>query len=213
MNITIYSVNNSVNEETQRSFDEQEFITGKVRLSDNFASAEAAHRIFIKNEAVSEIFGFIEWYIGRRPDSRDEQGGILLGKRYYDAEKDIHFVIVSKAITADDAIESAGYLEITPECWRKMHSKKDKYNEETGEGAIIVGWFHTHPNMLSCFMSGTDRNTQKLFFDGDNTYSIVINPQRHLIKAFRSKDCHPAQAFFNLTQDGRLTDESNKVLV
>jgi len=79
-----------------------------------------------------------------------------------------------------------------------MHDKKDKYNRETGESSVIIGWFHTHPNMLSCFMSGTDRHTQSLFFDGDNTYSIVFNPQRHLLKAFRSKECLATQAFLML---------------
>jgi proteasome lid subunit RPN8/RPN11 len=200
MDIVIHSINNSANQEILTNYNESDFIKGDVRLSDNFSSAENTHKIILNNEVVREIFEFIEWDTGLRSDIRDEQGGILLGKRYYDADQNIHFVIVSKAITAVGAIESSGYLEITHECWSDMHQKKDEHNEETGQNLIIVGWFHTHPNMLSCFMSGTDRNTQNLFFDGDNTYSLVINPQRHLLKAFRAKECYPAQAFLNISE-------------
>ena len=207
MNITICSVNNSINEEARKVYDERQLLIGNVRLSDNFASATASHKLILKYNAVREIFDFIEWDIGLRPDSRVEQGGILLGKRYYDSEKGIHFVVVSKAITADNAIGSTGYLDITRECWREMHDKKDAYNQQTGEDVIIVGWFHTHPNMLSCFMSGVDKNTQNLFFDGDNTYSIVINPQRHLLKAFRSKECYATQAFLILDSQEKIGEE------
>ena len=195
MEITIYSVNNEANEEARETFDRGKLLTGETRLSDNFASASSSYKLIIRHEAVREIFSFIEWDTGQRDDMRVEQGGILLGKRFYDSENGIHFAVVSKAITADDAIGSSGYLDITRECWSVMYAKKDEYNGKTGENAVILGWFHTHPNMLSCFMSGTDRNTQNLFFNGDNTYSIVINPQRHLLKAFRAKECYATQAF------------------
>jgi len=199
MKITIHSVNNSANEELCESYDEFALFDGVVHSSDNAPEGDPHHKLVLKHKAVREIFDFIEWDRGERPDSRDEQGGILLGKRYYDAKKEIHFAVVSKAITADDAVGSSGYLDITQECWRDMHKKKDDYNEATGEDAVIVGWFHTHPNSLSCFMSGTDRNTQDLFFDGDNTYSIVFNPQRHLLKAFRARECYATQAFLITT--------------
>lgn len=198
MKITIHNINNNANEEIKQIYDEKSLLDGDERLSDNFASAASSHKLIVKSNAVREIFDFIEWDVGKRFDMRVEQGGILLGKRYYDSDNDIHYAVVSKAITADNAIGSSGYLDITRECWGEMHDKKDEYNKQTGEDVIIIGWFHTHPNMLSCFMSGTDRNTQNLFFDGDNTYSIVINPQRHLLKAFRSKECYAVQAFLNL---------------
>ena len=198
MNITIYRVNNKVNEEKDREYDEKKLMKGVVRLNDNFSSAAPSHKLIIEPEAVREIFDFIEWDTGKRTDFRNEQGGILVGKRYFDKERDIHYVVASKAITADNATGSTGYLDITHECWRVMHEKTDEYNRKNGEDSVIIGWFHTHPNMLSCFMSSTDRNTQKNFFDGENTYSIVINPQRHLLKAFRSKECVAAQAFLLL---------------
>jgi len=196
MKIQIHKVNNRENEEHKKTYNEKELLTGKVHLSDNFEAAESSYRLVLNKNAVQEMFDFIQWEIGERPDIRVEQGGILLGKRFYDSEKKIHFVVVSKAITADNAVGSAGYLDISHECWGQMCDKQTLYNEQHGDDALIIGWFHTHPNSLSCFMSGTDRNTQSLFFDGDNTYAIVINPQRHLMKAFRSKSCIPTQAVF-----------------
>ena len=204
MKITIHSVNNSANQEFSDTYDETILFNGIIRSSDNAPKGDPHYKLILQHKAVREIFDFIEWDRGERPDSRDEQGGILLGKRYYDAEKDIHYAIVSKSITAEDAVGSSGYLDMTQECWRNMHSKKDDYNEATGENAVIIGWFHTHPNSLSCFMSSTDRNTQDLFFDGENTYSIVFNPQRQLLKAFRASECYATQAFLIIdsTQTG-----------
>lgn len=198
MDITVYRINDEANKEQAVVYEEEKLITGDVRLNDNFSAAPGTHKLILRPEAVREIFDFIEWDVGQRPDSRVEQGGILLGKRYYDSEKAIHYAVIHKAITADVANGSTAYLDITHECWSAMHEKKDDYNMERGENTVIVGWFHTHPNMLPCFMSGTDRNTQSLFFDGDNTYSIVINPQRHLLKAFRAKECYAVQAFLML---------------
>lgn len=197
-----------MNEETEAIYEEKQLLSGTdVRLSDNFISAISSHKLIICQNATREIFDFIEWDVGRREDMRVEQGGILLGKRFHDSEKNIHFAVVSKAITADNAIGSSGYLDITHECWKEMYDKKDAYNKETDGNAIIVGWFHTHPNMLSSFMSGTDRNTQNHFFNGDNTYSVVINPQRHLLKAFRSKECYSAQAFLIIGSQEKIGEE------
>lgn len=206
MKISILSVNNQMNDEIELAFDVSKNISGNVILSDNFYSADKNHKLLILPNAVKEIFDFIEWEIGKRADVRVEQGGVLLGKRFYDPEKDIHFVIVSKVIVSENADGSSAFLEITPECWRIIHDRIDEYKLISDDNVVIVGWFHTHPNMLSVFMSGTDRNTQRLFFDGDNTYSVVINPQRHLIKAFRAAECYPTQAFL-LKQEELVVEE------
>ncbi|MBD5525396.1 MAG: hypothetical protein HDR04_13460 [Lachnospiraceae bacterium] len=201
MKITILSINTQMNDEIELVFDEKIITSGQVLFSDNFCSANKDHKLIIQSNAVKDIFEFIEWDVGKRSDIRVEQGGVLLGKRFYDSTKDIHFAIVSKAIVSENADGSSAFLEITPECWRTIHDKIDDYKLESGDEVVIVGWFHTHPNMLPVFMSGTDRSTQKLFFDGDNTYSVVINPQRHLMKAFRAAECYPTQAFFLIPEE------------
>ncbi|MDR2368421.1 MAG: hypothetical protein LBF58_10015 [Deltaproteobacteria bacterium] len=198
MYIIIHKTNNGLNEEQKRVFDEKLLLKGDIRLNDNFALADPSHKLILRPDAVREIFDFVEWDVGQRLDVRDEQGGILIGKRFLDEGRGIHYVVVTKSISADGAHGSMGSLEITNQCWGLMHDKKDDYNREIDQKAIIVGWFHTHPNQLGCFMSSVDRYTQDLFFDGDNTYSIVINPQRHLLKAYRAKTCLDAQAFLLL---------------
>jgi proteasome lid subunit RPN8/RPN11 len=198
MKITIHAVNDRANDELPRAYDEGELFNGPVRLSDNFALAVNSHKVILQQQAVEEIFEFIEWRKGLRVDLRVEQGGILIGKRYLDSRSGVHFSVVSKAITANNAVGTTGFLEISQECWKEMHDELDAYREETSENVIIIGWFHTHPNMLSCFMSGTDRATQDAFFSSELAYSIVINPQRHLIKAYRSCECLPAQAILVL---------------
>lgn len=196
MSIIIHSINNSANNELPCGYNEKDFFDGEVRSSDNSPIADNKHKLIVSRVAVREIFDFIEWDRGKRSDTQNEQGGIIIGKRYYDSEKDLHFAVVSKAIPAVNAIGTPGFLDITSECWYQMHMLKDEYNSASGENAIILGWFHTHPNGLPCFMSGVDRNTQNLYFAEENTYAVVINPQRHLMKAFRSNNCYPAQAFF-----------------
>lgn len=195
MGITIHSLNYGANQERSGAYDEETLFDGVIRSSDNAPKGDPRHKLVLRYNAVREIFDFIQWEKEDSSEVRNEQGGILLGKRYYDAEKDVHFVDVTKVVTGKKAVGSAGYLDMTPECWQDMHKEKDDYNEATGEEAVIVGWFHTHPNSLSCFMSGTDRNTQALFFEGDNTYALVFNPQRGLMKAFRAKECYATQAF------------------
>ena len=199
MKITILNINNKINDELEQLYDEQLYINKKVLLSDNFYFADNEHRIIIEAKAVDEIFDFIEWHKGSRTDIRVEQGGIMLGNRYYDCDKNLHYTIVKKVIVAEKAEGTSAFLEITPECWNDMYEQKDSYIAESGNEVVIVGWFHTHPNMLPVFMSGTDRNTQKQFFNGENTYSVVINPQRHLIKAFRAEQCFPTQAVLLLS--------------
>ncbi|MCG3201208.1 MAG: hypothetical protein NFCOHLIN_01074 [Gammaproteobacteria bacterium] len=42
---------------------------------------------------------------------------------------------------------------------------------------MVVGWFHSHPN-LGAFFSGTDRSTQRKFFGHEYSLGYVIDPIR-----------------------------------
>jgi proteasome lid subunit RPN8/RPN11 len=42
---------------------------------------------------------------------------------------------------------------------------------------IVVGWYHSHPN-LGAFFSGTDRRTQRHFFNRPYSVGLVIDPVR-----------------------------------
>ncbi|GGA51374.1 hypothetical protein GCM10010981_45960 [Dyella nitratireducens] len=42
---------------------------------------------------------------------------------------------------------------------------------------LVVGWFHSHPN-LGAFFSGTDRKTQRDFFFHPYSTGYVVDPVR-----------------------------------
>jgi len=44
-------------------------------------------------------------------------------------------------------------------------------------GSMVVGWYHSHPN-LGAFFSGTDRATQRAFFNRPYSVGLVVDPVR-----------------------------------
>jgi proteasome lid subunit RPN8/RPN11 len=44
-------------------------------------------------------------------------------------------------------------------------------------GEVVVGWFHSHPD-LGAFFSGTDRRTQAGFFHHPFSLGWVVDPVR-----------------------------------
>ena len=204
--IEILGVNDTGIKEQSMAYDEASLLDGAVRISDNALRADGHYKLIFKKEATADVCAFIEWEKGRRSDIRGEQGGIMIGKRYYDPVKDIHYAVAMRAIPARIAHGDTGYLDMRDDSWVYMYKKKEEYEALTGEETVILGWFHTHPNGLDCFFSNTDRDTQEKCFNEDNSFAVVLNPQRHLVKAYRSKDCYDAQAFF--VRDGKtMSDE------
>ena len=72
--------------------------------------------------------------------------------------------VVDDAISGDLASGSSTYLEMGHSTWKKMIDELDKIRFSSSSGnAQIIGWYHTHPNELDVFMSGTDKGTQSRF--------------------------------------------------
>jgi len=147
--------------------------------------------LYIKKNAFRTIMRHIGWGEDT-PHNIVEQGGILLGKTFIDPEKKITYGVIEQAIEGKLAIGTSGYLEVTHETWKEMFDKADELFEQSGSEFQIIGWYHTHPNTLDVFMSGTDRNTQSTFFANDWQFAIVLNPQKRIWRAFygsHSKEC------------------------
>jgi len=73
----------------------------------------------------------------------------------------------------------------------------DVYLEENPDKSVqIIGWYHTHPRNLGVFMSHTDINTQKLHFNKNWHYAIVLNPQKKIWKAFYGEQAHECLGYF-----------------
>lgn len=152
--------------------------------------------IMLSSEAVKGIKEHISWG-GKTRNNVYEQGGILIGKPYSIDGQIIG--IVEYIIPADVTRASGAYLVMGTDTWVKMLDTYDNLYKE--KGLYIIGWFHTHPNMLSVFMSATDMGTQKAFFNQPWHFAIVLNPQKKLIASFYSEKAISCEYYFDDFQD------------
>jgi len=177
---------------------EQEYSDFETENSLNALSNKKSDEflIYITENAKLQLFSHIFW---RQSTSENcnEQGGILVGNVFIDKEQKKQYAIVEQAIAGVSAKGGSAHLEIGHEVWKDMIDQVDALLEKNPEKKIqIIGWYHTHPNNLDVFMSGTDRNTQQLHFMQDWHYAIVLNPQKQIWKAFYSKDAKECSGFF-----------------
>ena len=161
----------------------------------DFRGAGDTVRLYIQNRAMSEIFKHISW--GKVvPENQVEQGGILLGHAYRDEVSGTTFGIVDDAIAGNSATGTSTYLEMGHATWKKMIDQVDAMLvPNSGREVQIIGWYHTHPNQLDVFMSGTDTGTQKRFFCNDWQFAIVLNPHRKMWRAFHGKNAEECRGY------------------
>lgn len=139
----------------------------------------------IESGAQKKLFEHIDW--GKHTSKNSvEQGGILLGRVFKKSERNITYGVVTDIVPGRSAHGSAAYLELSTEVWKEMLDHVDRELEQGGESRNqIIGWYHTHPNSLDVFMSGTDMGTQRRLFANEWHFAIVLNPQRKLWRAFQ----------------------------
>lgn len=180
----------------------KEFPNYEILLKSDYSDSHSkSHYLFLTNQVRDQIFTHIGWK-ETTAENIVEQGGILLGSTYYDEQKGITFGIVEKAIAGKSAVGSPGYLEMNHQAWKEMIDKVDEILNDNPELKLqIIGWYHTHPNSLGVFMSGTDRNTQKKMFGNSWQFAVVINPHTQIWRVFygsNSDECKGAFFFNNL---------------
>jgi proteasome lid subunit RPN8/RPN11 len=116
-----------------------------------------------------------------------EVGGLLVGqvaRGISTASMSEHFII-----TVNHAVPSVLYtgtgvsLRMEAGVW----SAAEKF---LADGSLIVGWYHSHPN-LGAFFSDTDRQTQASFFNHAYSCGWVIDPVRKEEKWFRGPSSEP----------------------
>jgi len=103
-----------------------------------------------------------------------ELGGLLVGRVY---SAPLHrdgaynwITIVERSIASREFDSSSVSLRMGTEVWGQARSHLE-------QGNMIVGWYHSHPN-LGVFFSGTDRRTQAAFFRSPYSLGLVIDPIR-----------------------------------
>jgi proteasome lid subunit RPN8/RPN11 len=146
--------------------------------------SDKKRKISLTKKAFDVIMSHIAW-AEKTKENVVEQGGILIGHVYYDSEKDLTYAIALDAVAGHGARGTSAYLEFNHEVWKEMIDKADIFLDAQPEPKPqIIGWYHTHPNELSVFMSGTDLRTQQTLFCEDWQYAIVLNPHRKIWRAF-----------------------------
>jgi proteasome lid subunit RPN8/RPN11 len=149
--------------------------------------SQISHEFYLRKSAFDSIASHIEWR-QRTEKNIVEQGGILLGQSYRDPSSGVIYGIVERIVSGKLARGTSSYLEVTHETWKAMLDEADKLSKDLQ----IIGWYHTHPNTLDVFMSGTDRATQKRLFGNDWQFAIVLNPHTGIWRSFfgsESKEC------------------------
>ena len=107
-----------------------------------------------------------------------ELGGLLLGNviSYDNLKNGIVAISIAEAIPSEQFESSPVSLEMDSSIWTKA-------NKKTRSDFFVVGWYHSHPN-LGAFFSGTDRRTQKNFFNQQYHVGLVVDHIRKESKFF-----------------------------
>lgn len=108
--------------------------------------------------------------------SDKELGGLILGRVFRYHAPLTRVVILTKAVPSRMLSNTHTSLEMGNEVWNDA-------NRSTQQGELIVGWYHSHPN-LGAFFSSTDKHTQHAIFHHDYSVGLVIDPFREERKVF-----------------------------
>ncbi|MGI9253066.1 MAG: Mov34/MPN/PAD-1 family protein [Thermomicrobiales bacterium] len=131
--------------------------------------------IAIDNEAWGALLAHTQ-------SERVEVGGMLLGDVYEDGRGRIALDI-RHAIPALGALQEPTYFKLTTEAWDHICTVRDTIDRDM----LIVGWYHSHPG-LGAFYSGTDRASQKAFYNEPWNIGLVYDPQRDDLALFLGGD-------------------------
>jgi proteasome lid subunit RPN8/RPN11 len=110
-----------------------------------------------------------------------EMGGLLLGTVYQGLRGGDDLIIsVDGFVRSTDFDGTQVSLRMGTHVWERART-------EAGPLRFVVGWYHSHPN-LGVFFSGTDRRTQRAFFNHPHSLGLVIDPVRDEDKWFIGGD-------------------------
>jgi len=114
--------------------------------------------------------------------SNHELGGLLLGSIYSNNNNifDYGIVHIYDSIPSVKFTNSGVSLKMEPEVWTLATKKSNNHK-------YVLGWYHSHPN-LGAFFSGTDRSTQKKFFNNTYNIGLVIDSINDEFKIFINED-------------------------
>ncbi len=103
--------------------------------------------------------------------SQRELGGLLVGRVAKTPSSRSYVVAVEDSVIAKEFDSSSVSLTMNSTIW------EDARNQISTD-RFVIGWYHSHPN-LGAFFSGTDRKTQREFFNREYHLGLVIDPVRN----------------------------------
>lgn len=123
--------------------------------------------------------------------NRREQGGWMIGHHTRNQAGEIITTEVDYVLEAETSIREPGYIEWSALEDIRLQRAFFAIQQECAErdpafakGLELVGWWHTHPNRLPVFLSGTDMTTIREKFNQPGHYSVVLNPHTMIWRAF-----------------------------
>ncbi len=110
---------------------------------------------------------------GQRSIRTDKEvAGILLGTSSGDGQQ----IKVSHIAVARDEDSSPVHFKFTYSVWDDLIDQMETLSREAGEELLLLGWYHTHPNM-SVFLSRYDLRTHR-DFHRPYQFALVLAPKR-----------------------------------
>lgn len=161
--------------------------------------------LFLVDHAHEKLKHTLEWGEKTRQNCL-EQGGILLGNvESYRNE----IYCFTKDILLAETHGTPAFVDFTNRMWADMQDRLTEINAsmKDDEKLVIVGWFHTHPNDLAVFMSGTDMDTQRLNFSQEWQVSLVMNPHTNTYRVFFGADAREGKVVFPEQLEGYPADQ------
>jgi len=128
--------------------------------------------------------------IARSKNVEVEQGGVLVGNIYEEAEGEGYIVEITDYIQADAALSNITELRYTFESWQRQ----TEILKERFPGKRIVGWYHTHLVKMAFYTDSSKQSTYatELFFSRDDVFmhhqffrerwyvAMVLDPQGNI---------------------------------
>jgi proteasome lid subunit RPN8/RPN11 len=104
-----------------------------------------------------------------------ELGGLLLGRAYIGGSGVPNrwgpLICIDGFLRSERGRSSRVSLAMGTEIWDRARDLM------AHSGSMVVGWYHSHPN-LGAFFSGTDRSTQRAFFNRPYSVGLVVDAMR-----------------------------------
>lgn len=113
---------------------------------------------------------------GHLSSARIEQGGLLIGRAFAASHLADMIVTIERSVPSLLFDGTSVSLVMGSQVWEDARVT-------LADGQSVIGWYHSHPD-LGAFFSGTDRRTQKQFFDNPHSVGLVHDPVRKEEKWF-----------------------------